>query len=108
MNSLRHLGLGGFATNRADGFSQGEPDLTPHEFERLCAELAELDHKAEVTDHRRKGAGKRRGEAITKRGFSRLISDVLFLFYMFYLIAVYKSLKPTDKYYYGYQPEHSN
>src|SRR5262249_50021508 len=49
----RHLGLGGFATNRADVFSQGEPDLTPHEFERLCAELAELDHKADVTDLRR-------------------------------------------------------
>ena len=49
----KHLGLGGFATNRADVFSQGEPDLTPHEFERLCAELAELDHKADVTDLRR-------------------------------------------------------
>ena len=49
----KHLGLGVFATNRADVFSQGEPELTPHEFERLCAELADLDRKAEVTDLRR-------------------------------------------------------
>ena len=47
----KHLYLGTQAQNVADHFSRGEPDLTPHEFERLCNELAELERKAEVTDH---------------------------------------------------------
>jgi hypothetical protein len=35
--------------------------------------------------------------------------SVLFLFYLFDLIVpMYPSLKSTDKYYYGYYPEHSN
>ena len=50
----KHLYLGTQAQNVADHFSRGEPDLTPHEFERLCNELADLERKAEVTDHRRK------------------------------------------------------
>jgi hypothetical protein len=46
-----------------------------------------------------------RGTLITGH---RLISEVLVLFYLFYLIAMHPSLKPTDKYNYGYHPEHSN
>ena len=46
-----HLKLGTHKTNNADMFSRGEPDLTPQEFERLSAELADLDRKAEVSNH---------------------------------------------------------
>jgi len=44
----------------------------------------------------------------SRRSPSRLRS-VLFLFYLLDLIVpMDPSLKPTDKYYYGYHPEHSN
>jgi hypothetical protein len=49
----KHLKLGTPATNIADIFSRGDPDLTPQEFERLSAELADLDRKAEVSNIRR-------------------------------------------------------
>jgi len=49
----RHLKLGDHASNNADIFSRGEPEITPQEFERLCNELADLEHKAEVSNLRR-------------------------------------------------------
>jgi hypothetical protein len=50
----RHLKLGDHASNNADIFSRGEPDLTRQEFEALCDELAKLDHNVEVSNQRRK------------------------------------------------------
>jgi len=49
----KHLKLGNSATNNADKFSRGEPELTRQEFDRLSAELADLDRKAVVSDRRR-------------------------------------------------------
>jgi hypothetical protein len=49
----KHLKLGKPVNNTADIFSRGEPELTPHEFERLCAELAELDRNVETSNLRR-------------------------------------------------------
>jgi hypothetical protein len=43
-----HLKLGKHVHNRADVFSRGDPDLTPQEFERLCAEEAEVQRKLQL------------------------------------------------------------
>jgi DNA repair exonuclease SbcCD nuclease subunit len=49
-----HLKLGDWASNKADHFSRGDPEVTPQEFEQLCNELTDLDRKASLTDVRRK------------------------------------------------------
>jgi hypothetical protein len=49
----KHLKLGDHASNKADMFSRGDPELTRQEFERLCAELAELDRSVETSNLRR-------------------------------------------------------
>jgi hypothetical protein len=49
----KHLKLGDHRSNKADMFSRGDPELTRQEFERLCAELAELDRSVETSNLRR-------------------------------------------------------